>query len=61
MSLGSDDVTMGHLSLRDPMKAEGGHKEDKKVKNGNSITYQKFYTNNLIETVANFLVLERHF
>ena len=39
MSLGSDDVTMGHLSfLRDPMKAEGGHKEDKKVKNGNSIT-----------------------
>jgi hypothetical protein len=42
MSLGSDDVTMGHLSfLRDPMKAEGGHKEDKKLKN--SITDIKNY------------------
>jgi hypothetical protein len=44
MSVGSDDVTMGHFSiLRNPMKADGGQKEDKKVNNGTSITDIKNY------------------
>lgn len=51
MSVGSDDVTIGNFGiLRNPMKAGGGEKEDKKVNNGKTITdIKKLYTSISIE------------